>query len=86
MNNPKVFISYSWDNEPHKEWVLNLATQLRNKGVDVILDIWELTAGKDKDYFMENSVANSDKVLLILTPDYKTKAENRQGEIGRAHV
>lgn len=85
MNNkiPKVFISYSWDNELHKEWVLNLAIKLRQGGVDVILDVWELnTAGKDKDFFMENSIASSDRVLLIMTPNYKIKAENRKGGVG----
>ncbi|MCL2098067.1 MAG: toll/interleukin-1 receptor domain-containing protein [Bacteroidales bacterium] len=79
---PKVFISYSWDNEIHKDWVLDLATKLRLNRVDVILDIWELRAGRDKDYFMENSVRESDKVLLIMTPNYKIKAENRKGGVG----
>ena len=84
MNNkiPKVFISYSWDNEPHKQWVLSLATLLRSKGIEVVLDVWELKPGKDKDFFMENSVRISDKVLLILTPNYKVKAENRKGGVG----
>lgn len=79
---PKVFISYSWDNEIHKHWVLNLATKLRLNHVDVILDVWELRAGKDKDFFMEYSVRESDKVLLIMTPNYKMKAENRKGGVG----
>ena len=79
---PKVFISYSWDNEIHKDWVLDLATKLRSNRVDVILDVWELRAGKDKDFFMENSVRESDKVLLIMTPNYRVKAENRKGGVG----
>jgi hypothetical protein len=27
--NPKAFISYSWSSPEHQNWVLNLATQLR---------------------------------------------------------
>lgn len=38
---PKVFVSYSHDNEEHKEWVLQLATRLRSNGVDIILDMME---------------------------------------------
>jgi len=79
---PKVFISYSWDSESHKEWVLKLAYLLIKNGVDAILDTWELKAGKDKDFFMENSLRISDKVLLIMTPNYKIKAENRKGGVG----
>lgn len=79
---PKVFISYSWDDDSHKEWVLNLAFHLRSRGVDAILDVWELKAGKDKDFFMEYSVRESDKVLMIMTPNYKLKAENRNGGVG----
>lgn len=40
--NPVVFISYSWDNEEHKSWVLNLAKALQSKGVVVILNQYEL--------------------------------------------
>ncbi|EOS7869429.1 hypothetical protein E3O85_RS14020, partial [Enterococcus hirae] len=34
----KVFISYSWSNEEHKERVIRLAEELANLGIDVILD------------------------------------------------
>jgi hypothetical protein len=37
---PTVFISYSWDDEAHKGWVRQLATQLRHDGVDTRLDHW----------------------------------------------
>ena len=35
-NAPKVFISYSWDGEAHENWVLKLATKLRDNGIDAI--------------------------------------------------
>ena len=37
-----VFISYSWDNEDHKQWVLELANKLVKEGVNVLLDRYEL--------------------------------------------
>jgi hypothetical protein len=82
MVNPIIFISYSWDNDAHINWVLNLAQRLREIGIDVILDKYELKLGHDLLYFMEQSVAKSDKVLLILTPNYKLKAEKREGGVG----
>src|SRR5258708_12472669 len=36
--NPQVFISYSWDDEEHKEWIIQLANKLSSKGIHVILD------------------------------------------------
>ncbi len=78
---PVVFISYSWDSLEHGEWVLNLANQLRENGVDAILDQYELSAGKDLNYFMEQGIA-ADKILVILTPNYKLKADKREGGVG----
>lgn len=78
-----VFISYSWDNPEHQDWVLNLAKDLISKyGVNVILDQFELSAGKDLTYFMESSIEKADKVLVILTPNYKIKAEERKSGVG----
>ncbi|MCJ7449526.1 MAG: toll/interleukin-1 receptor domain-containing protein [Bacteroidales bacterium] len=77
-----VFISYSWDNEEHKSWVLNLANKLTDNGVYVLLDRFDLKAGKPMTQFMEKSVNNSNKVLLIMTPNYKDKADNRTGGVG----
>ncbi|MEK6476055.1 toll/interleukin-1 receptor domain-containing protein [Catalinimonas sp. 4WD22] len=78
-----VFISYSWDSPEHQEWVLNLAKNLIEKfGINVILDQFELSAGKDLTYFMESSIEEADKVLIILTPDYKLKAEGRKSGVG----
>lgn len=81
-----VFISYSWDGEIHKEWVLNLANDLTEKyGLQVLLDQYDLTVGKNMTAFMEKSLEAADKVLIILTQSYKTKAENRKGGAGFEH-
>ncbi len=78
-----VFISYSWDGPDHQEWVLKLATDLMETfGINVILDQFELSAGKDLTHFMESSIESAHKVLVILTPNYKQKAENRKSGVG----
>lgn len=79
----KVFISYSWDNIEHQQWVSKLASDLmKTYGINVILDQFELSAGKDLTHFMENSIEKADKVLVILSPNYKTKAESRESGVG----
>lgn len=78
----KVFISYSWDNEEHKSWVLEIADKLTKRGIYVFFDRYDLYAGKDMIYFMEESVKKSNKTLLIMTPNYKVKSEKRVGGVG----
>lgn len=78
-----VFISYSWDGESHQSWVLNLANNLiEQHGIKVLLDQFDLSVGKNMTAFMERSLEAADKVLIILTPGYKVKAENRKGGAG----
>lgn len=79
---PRVFISYSWDSEPHKEWVLKLSEDLRKNGVETLLDRYELIAGKNLSHFMEESIETAEKVLVIFTEQYKEKASGRTGGVG----
>jgi len=79
---PKVFISYSHDSQKHKKWVLDLATRLRNTGVDAIIDQWELKPGDDLPHFMETHLADSDYVLMICTERYVEKANSGVGGVG----
>jgi SEFIR domain./Bacterial translation initiation factor IF-2 associated region./Translation initiation factor IF-2, N-terminal region. len=82
VKSPKVFISYSWDDEIHKDWVKKLAATLRQDGVDVILDIWSLRLGDPITHFMEKSIQIADFVLIICTDKYKEKSDNRIGGAG----
>jgi hypothetical protein len=82
MNNPKTFISYAWESDDAKEWVKKLATELRNDGIDAKLDQWEVVPGDQMPHFMEKSVRENDYVLIICTPKYKSKSENRIGGVG----
>jgi hypothetical protein len=78
----QTFISYSWDSEEHKTWVEAFATALRQNGVDVVLDRWHLQPGTDMYHFMERSVRSAQFILVICTPTYAAKAENRVGGVG----
>lgn len=82
VNNPKVFISYSHDSEEHKDWVYKLATELMAKGIDTILDQWDLELGANLPKFMENGLHDSDRVLVVCTDNYNSKSNNSIGGVG----
>lgn len=83
MKRPLVFISYSWDDKEHEDWVLKLAKDLRcNNGIDIILDKWDMKLGKPLTHFMSHAVTDSDRVICVMTPNYKKKTENLVGGVG----
>ncbi len=80
--NPKVFISYSHDSPEHKRWVSELAAKLRHNGIDAMLDQWDLGLGDDITRFMERGIVNADRVLVICTDKYLSKANANEGGVG----
>ena len=80
----KVFISYSWGNKEHQDWIVNLGTRLMNDTVDVVLDRWSLKDGHDIFSFMEEMVKSDDifRVLIICDENYRNKANERTGGVG----
>ncbi|HZY79105.1 MAG TPA: toll/interleukin-1 receptor domain-containing protein [Cyclobacteriaceae bacterium] len=78
----KVFISYSWDDLAHQKWVLSLADQINKAGGDSIVDRTHLKYGGHIKSFMIKSITDADIVLIILTPNYKRKAESLSGGAG----
>jgi hypothetical protein len=82
LTHPTVFISYSWDDEAHKHWVRQLATQLRTDGVDVHLDHWHAVPGDQLPEFMEREIRDNDYVLIICTPKYKDRSDKRIAGVG----
>jgi TolB-like protein len=82
--NKKVFVSYSWDNDAHKTWVLNLAKRLDSKGVEIWIDRFNLKPGTEPTFFMEKAF-DADKIIVIMTPGYKLKADARSGGVGHEY-
>ncbi len=78
----KVFISYSRESKEHIDWVKQFAEKLRKDGINVTLDQWHLVLVDQLPQFMEKSVRENDFVLIICTPKYKIKSENRFGGVG----
>lgn len=78
----KVFISYSWDDQNHINWVKEFSACLRSHGFDVTLDQWHLIPGDQLTEFMEKSVRESDYVLVVCTQKYKERSNKREGGVG----
>lgn len=82
VDNITIFISYSHDSDEHKKWVCKLGTHLRNHGVDVILDQWNLRIGDDLGFFMEQGLSRSRLVLCVCSEQYVQKANSAAGGVG----
>ncbi|WP_410593672.1 SEFIR domain-containing protein [Amycolatopsis sp. lyj-23] len=76
---PRVFITYSHDNDQHRELVRTFATFLRTDvGLDVRLDQWADDGRRDWSLWAIEQLAEADFVLVIASPDYKRRAEGTE--------
>ena len=80
--NLKVFISYSHDSPEHKQWVSELAVKLRHNGIDMTLDQWDIRPGDDITRFMERGIVDADRILVVCTDNYVSKANTGEGGVG----
>ena len=79
---PRAFLSYAWESEAHRQWVRDFSTQLRNDGVNATLDQWEVHPGDQLPVFMETAVRENDYVIIICTPSYAERSNQRRGGVG----
>jgi hypothetical protein len=79
---PRAFLVYSHEGPEHLKWVEDLAERLRQDGIETVLDRSELEFGDHLTEFMERSVREADFVLIVCTPRYKERSEQRIGGVG----
>ena len=79
---PTCFISYAWEAEDHKNWILKLAKALQENGVYVRLDQWDIGPGTILPHYIEESIRESSYVLLVCTPTFARKANAGKGGVG----
>lgn len=84
IENPKVFISYSWSSKEYEEKVMDLAVRLQSDGIEVLIDKWIMKPGSDTINFMEKCVKdpNINFVLMLLDKIYTEKADKKSGGVG----
>lgn len=84
----KIFISYAWENELHKDKVISFCEFLR-KDCGYIAEMDRLLSQeKSAIHFpemMHKGITNTDKVIIILSPKYKEKAEAFLGGVGEEY-
>ncbi len=80
---PSVFISYSYDEEAHKAFVVKVAEDLGIGRVGVVLDRWDLELGEDIAQFMEQGISRADFFLAMCTPKYAQRFDSRDGGAGQ---
>ncbi|WP_254642919.1 toll/interleukin-1 receptor domain-containing protein [Streptomyces sp. BV333] len=80
---PVVFVSYSWDSEPHTIWVREVFTNgLRSRGVEAVADVHETDYGDPLDDFMERLAESCSHIAVICTPNYAARARGDIGGVG----
>lgn len=80
---PNLFISYSWDNEKHKQWVMWFANKLRDSGVNANIDeFYTQKQTINLNRMMIDNFKNNDYILVIMTENYAYKADNNIGGVG----
>jgi tetratricopeptide (TPR) repeat protein len=71
MPNPiRVFVSYSWDSEFHKQQVLALVQRLRGDGIDAWLDRFTPFPAEGWARWTAQEIKNANLVIVVLTEKY----------------
>jgi hypothetical protein len=81
----RVIVTYSWDSEKHKERVISFVDYLRRSGFDAVVDrmLSQSQTAIDFNKMMHMAMTDYPKVVIILSPGYKEKAEGFQGGVGK---
>ena len=73
------FISYAWGVSEHKRWVLQLAKDLRNADIDVLLDRWHSPPGSVLDDYTDK-ILKSEFVIVVGTPGLLQKYTSKKSD------
>ena len=78
---PKVFLSYTSEDQGHAQWVKDLGARLRTDGFDVTLERWGARPGDELSRFIGQENRDASFLLLVCTPAYKAKVDGRLREV-----
>ncbi|PZX61145.1 SEFIR domain-containing protein [Algoriphagus ratkowskyi] len=79
-----VFVTYAWENNQHNDTVISFVNFLREKGYSASMDrlkTQEETAIHFKKMMIE-AFSSNQKIITILSPTYKQKADTMKGGVG----
>jgi hypothetical protein len=78
----KAFVSYKWESEEHSSWVQKLSEGLRVRGVEALLDQWEVKLGESFTEYMQEHISTADVILFVITSAAVEAAEAPKGKGG----
>jgi WD40 repeat protein len=79
---PRCFVSYARGDRERSRWIRTLASDLKNAGVEVLLDEWEnQSIGSSIPRFMDR-IEECDFVIAVGTPSYRAKYYNQVSAAG----
>lgn len=84
-NKINVFVTYAWDGyDEHDEKVISFVNFLREKGYNASMDrkLSQDETATNLNKMMIEGIQNSNKVIIILSPKYKEKANTFTGGVG----
>jgi hypothetical protein len=78
----KAYVSYKWESKEHSFWVEKLSTALRARGIQAVLDQWEVKLGDSFTDYMQHHIASADVILFVITSAAVKAAEAPKGKGG----
>lgn len=75
----RVFVSYKWQDDLHNGWVEKFASDLRQHGIETILDKWYVRYGDSFIDYMTSMIGIADVVLFIMTEKSVEAVEANSG-------
>jgi hypothetical protein len=87
MSKKEVFVTYSWDDPKHISKVESLTEHLREKGFEAEMDVLlsQKETATDFSKMMHQAMTDYSKVIIVLSPGYKQKAEDFKGGVGKEY-
>lgn len=79
---PIAFISYKWQGDEHGTWVESFVRDLRKRGIDAMLDRWEVGLGQSFSDYMTSAIAHCDAFLFVITNKSVESVEGASEEGG----
>jgi hypothetical protein len=84
MLKKEVFVTYSWESEEFNNKVLSFTNFLRKSGYNAVIDkfISQEETAPDFNRMMHLAMTEYEKVIIVLSKNYKQKAESFSGGVG----
>ncbi len=79
-----VFVTYAWESNEHNDKIVSFVDFLRSRGYNASMDRQKSQEETAIDFnkMMIEGIQNAIKVIVVLSPKYKEKANNFQGGVG----